>query len=108
AYERLAEQGYGYGPVFQGLKAVWQRGEEIFAEVALPEEAHLDAGRFGLHPALFDAALHAVLLTGEDETVLPFSWNGVVLFAAGASSVRVRIVRRGRDELVLEVADGSG
>ncbi|WP_374121291.1 hypothetical protein [Streptomyces sp. RS2] len=46
---------------------------------------------------------------GDDgATFLPFSWNGVVLFAAGASSVRVRIVRRGRDELVLEVADGSG
>ncbi|MFF0078080.1 type I polyketide synthase, partial [Streptomyces sp. NPDC005494] len=50
AYERLADQGYGYGPVFQGLKAVWTRGEEIFAEVALPDEAHEDAGRFGLHP----------------------------------------------------------
>ncbi|MFE5245640.1 type I polyketide synthase, partial [Streptomyces sp. NPDC056627] len=93
AYERLAEQGYGYGPVFQGLRAVWTRGEEIFAEVSLPDEAHEDAGRFGLHPALLDAALHSVLLTGEGETVLPFSWAGVSLFAAGASVVRVRIVR---------------
>ncbi|MFI6899602.1 polyketide synthase dehydratase domain-containing protein, partial [Streptomyces sp. NPDC050256] len=106
AYERLAEQGYGYGPVFQGLKAVWTRGEEIFAEVALPEEAGEDAARFGLHPALLDAALHSVLLTGEGETVLPFSWTGVSLFAAGASVVRVRIVRGGKGELGLEVADG--
>ncbi|MGW0786647.1 acyltransferase domain-containing protein, partial [Streptomyces sp. NPDC002913] len=99
AYERLAEQGYGYGPVFQGLKAVWTRGEEIFAEVSLPDEAHEDAGRFGLHPALLDAALHSVLLTGEGETVLPFSWAGVSLFAAGASVVRVRIVRGGKGQL---------
>ncbi|WUQ37397.1 type I polyketide synthase [Streptomyces sp. NBC_00234] len=108
AYERLADQGYGYGPVFQGLKAVWTRGEEIFAEVALPDEARDDAGRFGLHPALLDAALHSVLLTGEGETVLPFSWTGVSLFAAGASVVRVRIVRGGKGQLGLEVADGAG
>ncbi|WP_241839823.1 type I polyketide synthase, partial [Streptomyces sp. CB02058] len=108
AYERLAEQGYGYGPVFQGLRAVWTRGEEIFAEVSLPDEAHEDAGRFGLHPALLDAALHSVLLTGEGETVLPFSWAGVSLFAAGASVVRVRIVRGEKGLLALEVADGAG
>ncbi|NEA50146.1 polyketide synthase dehydratase domain-containing protein, partial [Streptomyces sp. SID10815] len=35
-YEQLAERGYGYGPVFQGLRAVWRRGDEVFAEVALP------------------------------------------------------------------------
>ncbi|WP_420710375.1 polyketide synthase dehydratase domain-containing protein, partial [Streptomyces sp. NRRL S-15] len=26
-YERLAATGYGYGPVFQGIRAVWRRGE---------------------------------------------------------------------------------
>ncbi|MGW4615963.1 acyltransferase domain-containing protein, partial [Rhodococcus triatomae] len=62
AYERLAEQGYGYGPVFQGLKAAWQRGEEIFAEVVLPEGAGADAERFGVHPALLDAAMHAAMV----------------------------------------------
>ena len=32
AYERLAARGYGYGPAFQGLTAMWRRGDEIFAE----------------------------------------------------------------------------
>ncbi|MGW0940571.1 type I polyketide synthase, partial [Streptomyces sp. NPDC002666] len=111
AYERLAEQGYGYGPVFQGLRSVWTRGEEIFAEVALPEEAGDDAARFGLHPALLDAALHAEMVaeaSHESAPHLPFSWTGVSLFAAGASVVRVRIVRGGKGELRLEVADGAG
>ncbi|MFI7367820.1 SDR family NAD(P)-dependent oxidoreductase [Streptomyces sp. NPDC050149] len=111
AYERLAEQGYGYGPVFQGLKAAWTRGEEIFAEVALPEEAGDDAARFGLHPALLDAALHAEMVAeaaDDGAPHLPFSWAGVSLFAAGASVVRVRIVRGGKGELGLEVADGAG
>ncbi|WP_257134493.1 acyltransferase domain-containing protein, partial [Streptomyces sp. st77] len=51
-YELLAGQGYGYGPVFQGLRSVWRRADEVFAEVVLPEGAQADAQRFGLHPAL--------------------------------------------------------
>ena len=27
AYERLAARGYEYGPAFQGLRAMWRRGE---------------------------------------------------------------------------------
>ncbi|WP_344866620.1 type I polyketide synthase, partial [Planomonospora alba] len=108
AYGRLAEQGYVYGPVFQGLKAVWRRDEEIFAEVALPEDTEADG--FGLHPALLDAALHADLLAGEEQedTLLPFAWNGVALHGTGASSLRVRIVPAGQDTLALDVFDGSG
>lgn len=62
AYELLAGRGYGYGPLFQGLRAAWTRGDEVFAEVALPDLAQLDAQRFGVHPALLDACLHAILL----------------------------------------------
>ena len=39
--------------------AAWRHGDEVYAEVALPAGA-LDADGFGLHPALLDAALHAV------------------------------------------------
>ena len=38
---------------------MWRRGDEIFAEVGLPDELRGQAGSFGLHPALLDAALHA-------------------------------------------------
>ncbi|WP_374121250.1 SDR family NAD(P)-dependent oxidoreductase [Streptomyces sp. RS2] len=114
AYERLAEQGYGYGPVFQGLKAVWQRGDEVFAEVALPEEVGADAEAFGLHPALLDAALHAVLLAGDDDrtgdekVVLPFSWNGVALHVGrGVTDIRVRLVQKD-NESSIEVTDAAG
>ena len=63
-YERLAEHGYGYGPAFRGLTALWSRGEELFAEVSLPEAAGGTAG-FGMHPALLDAALHAAVLANR-------------------------------------------
>ena len=37
AYQQLAERGYEYGPAFQGLQAMWRRGNEVFAEVAVPD-----------------------------------------------------------------------
>ena len=36
AYAQLAARGYRYGPAFQGLTAMWRRGDEVFAEVAVP------------------------------------------------------------------------
>ena len=97
-YEGLAAAGYGYGPAFRGLRAAWRRGEEVFAEVALPEEAAADGGSFGLHPALLDAALHAAgagrrcrRIRAVGEVRLPFAWTGVSLHAAGASALRVRL-----------------
>ncbi|POX69033.1 acyltransferase domain-containing protein, partial [Mycobacterium kansasii] len=109
AYERLAVRGYTYGPAFRGLRAMWQLGEAIFAEVSLPEHAGLDVGGFGIHPVVLDAALHAVGVAGaQDKTVLPFSWQGVSLHAAGASQVRVRLTPAGADAVSLELADTAG
>ncbi|MFJ9840208.1 SDR family NAD(P)-dependent oxidoreductase [Kitasatospora sp. NPDC101155] len=109
-YEALAAQGYGYGPAFQGLKAAWRHGGEVFAEVELPTELVADAAEFGLHPALLDAALHAADLGAEPraEVLVPFAWTGVSLHAAGAASVRVRISHPGKDTLALEFADATG
>ncbi|KZS62298.1 type I polyketide synthase [Mycobacterium ostraviense] len=109
AYEWLAARGYTYGPAFRGLRAMWQLGEEIFAEVSLPEHAGLEVGGFGIHPVLLDAALHAVgVAGGQDRTVLPFSWQGLSLHAAGASRVRVRLAPAGADSVSLELADAAG
>ncbi|MCZ1006275.1 polyketide synthase dehydratase domain-containing protein [Streptomyces lydicus] len=38
-YEALAAAGYAYGPAFRGLHAAWRHGDEVYAEVALPESA---------------------------------------------------------------------
>ncbi|MEV4012436.1 SDR family NAD(P)-dependent oxidoreductase, partial [Nonomuraea angiospora] len=108
AYDLLLDMGYEYGPVFQGLQAAWSRDRDVFAEVALPEQAHADAARSGLHPALLDAAMHAQLIAGDGQTVLPFSWGGARLHAAGASSVRVRISRIRDTSIALTIADADG
>ncbi|MGV2922434.1 acyltransferase domain-containing protein, partial [Streptomyces alfalfae] len=69
-YTGLAELGLEYGPVFQGLRAAWRKGEEVFAEVELPEGVKAEG--FGLHPALLDAALHAIGLADGEAEGLPF------------------------------------
>ncbi|MFF1799421.1 polyketide synthase dehydratase domain-containing protein, partial [Kitasatospora sp. NPDC058263] len=60
-YADLGRHGYQHGPAFRGLRGLWQRGAETFAEIAVDEESREEAGRFGLHPALLDAALHPAL-----------------------------------------------
>ncbi|TDD94229.1 type I polyketide synthase, partial [Actinomadura rubrisoli] len=110
AYELLADHGYGYGPVFQGLRALWRRGADLFAEAALPDGA--DPAGYRLHPALLDAALHPAVLAplrdGSTETALPFSWSGVRLLATGATELRIALTATGRGGYALDVADGTG
>ena len=108
-YDDLTGRGYGYGPAFRGLRAVWRRDAEIFAEVEVPQDAGVTIGGFGIHPAVLDAALHALGVVDEQaQTVLPFSWQGVCLHAAGASRVRVRLAPMGTGAISVELADPSG
>ncbi|MEU9480195.1 type I polyketide synthase [Streptomyces sp. NPDC048191] len=109
AYPDLAARGLEYGPAFQGLRAAWRCGADVLAEVALPDEQVGRAGEFGLHPALLDAALHALALTDDTGTArLPFSWAGVRLHAAGASAVRVRLTPTGDGTVALDLFDAVG
>ncbi|MEU0532540.1 type I polyketide synthase [Amycolatopsis tolypomycina] len=107
-YDELAAQGFDYGPVFAGLRRVWQAGDRLAAEVALPEDT--DASAFGLHPALLDAALHTIGLAGptEDKPVLPFAWSGVTLHAAGAAELRVVISSDVENTVSLTATDAAG
>ena len=109
-YERLAGWGYEFGPAFRGLRALWRRGDEVFAEVAVPEGVdEVQVGGFGVPPMLLDAALQAgVLATGGAVMVLPFLWQGVSLHAAGASAARVRIAPAGAGGVSVDLADGCG
>ncbi|MFE2678430.1 type I polyketide synthase, partial [Streptomyces hygroscopicus] len=113
-YDGFAALGLGYGPVFQGLRAAWRRGDEVFAEVALDEERQGEARAYGLHPALLDAALHTVALGGffpaeeAGRARLPFSWDAVRLHAVGATALRVRVSPAGQGAVALEIGDETG
>ncbi|MFE4062049.1 beta-ketoacyl synthase N-terminal-like domain-containing protein, partial [Streptomyces sp. NPDC059096] len=105
-YDRLAEAGFSYGPAFRGLRAAWRQGEVLFAEIALDDET--DGDSFGLHPALFDAALHAFAIHADGRGGVPFSWEGVSLHASGATALRARLTRDADGTMNLELADPAG
>ncbi|MYX08377.1 SDR family NAD(P)-dependent oxidoreductase, partial [Streptomyces sp. SID8375] len=110
-YAELVAAGFGYGPVFQGVRAAWRRGGEVFVEVALPEDAAEEAGEFGLHPALLDAVLQTFGLSeelGTDGPGLPFAWAGVRLHAVGAASLRARLTPTGDGGIRILAADDTG
>ncbi|MFJ9151062.1 type I polyketide synthase [Streptomyces sp. NPDC102270] len=56
------------------------------SEAALPESALGDVPRYGIHPALLDAAVRTALPANTRVT----RWTGVRLLASGASALRVR------------------
>ncbi|NUU26385.1 MAG: SDR family NAD(P)-dependent oxidoreductase, partial [Streptomycetaceae bacterium] len=113
--DRLAERGYAYGPVFQGLTEAWRDADGThYATVSLPDPA--DPAGHTVHPALLDAALHplalaAVSASGADpaELRLPFVWSGVETYATGASTLRVRLAPGGSpDAWTIDAWDPAG
>uniref|UniRef100_UPI0004778A2A type I polyketide synthase n=2 Tax=Salinispora arenicola TaxID=168697 RepID=UPI0004778A2A len=109
-YPDLTDRGYAHGPALQALGALWQRGEEVFAEVVLSDDTDT-AGSFGVHPALLDAALQPMLRrAGDDqgEPWLPLDWARLTLHRFGAAALRVRLVPGAAGTVSLEAADGTG
>ncbi|MCM3924001.1 acyltransferase domain-containing protein, partial [Frankia sp. AiPs1] len=112
-YADLAGSGYQYGPTFQGLTCLWRLPDPavLAAELTLPASAHPDLGRYGLHPALLEAALHAQRLfegTAPAGFSLPSRWQGVSLLAVGAATLRVLLRRRDDGAVRLAAADPTG
>ncbi|MFE6667506.1 type I polyketide synthase [Streptomyces sp. NPDC057697] len=124
-YERLAVDGLRYGPAFRGMRAAWRLGAELYADVELPVAARpahraADGPGFVLHPALLDAALHAVALdslvangsgaagpAGEGLR-LPFAFSGVRVHTAGVRQLRVRVAPGPDGRAEVELTDESG
>ncbi len=113
-YEALADAGLEYGPAFRGLRAVWRRDGELFAEVSLAQEQRATAGLFGMHPGLLDAAVQAGVLDsdgGDREragAMLAFSWSGVALHRVGAADLRVRLTRSAAGAVSMLAVEENG
>ncbi|NKI45369.1 AMP-binding protein [Streptomyces physcomitrii] len=103
-------RGLGGERSVRGLRGVWRRGEELFAEVTLPDWT--DRAGFGLHPALLEAALAAAGARrtdpSSDSPMTPVSWREVALHAVGAGVLRVRLTPREDGSWALAAADGAG
>ncbi|MFF4601822.1 SDR family NAD(P)-dependent oxidoreductase [Streptomyces sp. NPDC001339] len=113
-YARLAKLGYEYGPAFQGLSGLWQRGDELYAEVELPGHLHDRAAEFAVHPALLDAAIQPLVVRtsvgdeAEELLRLPFDWQGAAFWNRDAvTRLRVRLIP-GRDSTAIALADQHG
>jgi acyl transferase domain-containing protein/NADP-dependent 3-hydroxy acid dehydrogenase YdfG/acyl carrier protein len=86
------------GPV----RSVWRDGNDLLAELALPEDTSTESSVFGLHPTLSAALLDVIALAGgfgdnnwpsadADEVLLPAAWTGMNIHSPGASALRVRV-----------------
>ncbi|WP_203778263.1 type I polyketide synthase, partial [Paractinoplanes deccanensis] len=104
SYGELAGAGMEYGPAFQGLRALWRRGDELFAEITAPAGAE----SWTVHPALLDACLHGWIQAGPGRGRLPFSWSGVRVATPGATGLRVRLAPAGPDMLSVTAEDPGG
>jgi acyl transferase domain-containing protein/acyl carrier protein len=107
-YERLAVLGHHYGPALRRVVAAWQRGEELYAEIALDDEP----APARLHPVLLDAALNASRLVACDPALtVPAGIAGLRMFATGTtgspSAIRVRI-RPAATGYTVDVSDAGG
>ncbi len=60
-YARFARAGHHYGPLFQSIRKMWAKDEEVWAEVALDPTLADDAARYYLHPTLLDGVFQTVL-----------------------------------------------
>ncbi|MCM6778879.1 SDR family NAD(P)-dependent oxidoreductase [Nocardia sp. CDC159] len=108
-YDLLADRGFGYGPLFQGVRAVWRRGAELFAEVSSPTAPP----GYLVHPGILDAAFHPALLSpgpdaAADGVVLPFAWTRVRLRGGATRTLRVRLHRVDAQTVAMTGADTSG
>ena len=90
AYEGFASIGLDYGPAFRGLQSLWRGTNEALAEVSLPEGIE-GAERYGIHPALLDAAFQSLLgAVGSDAGAVSALCDG----QGDASTPRARRRRR--------------
>ncbi|WP_406174367.1 type I polyketide synthase [Streptomyces sp. NBC_00996] len=90
------------GPVTPSTSGgAWPTGSPA-ADVAL-DKAVGDADRYGLHPALLDAAICTALPAGMIAT----RWSGVALLASGAAAVGVRAARDTTGVTRLELVDAA-
>lgn len=94
-YEMFAAAGLRYMSAFRAVRRAWRSDDgAVVAELALDERTAAEVDRYGMHPALFDAALHSLVLaeaaTLRGELFLPVAFRDVRFGASGAASARVR------------------
>ncbi|MET3805444.1 acyl transferase domain-containing protein/acyl carrier protein [Nakamurella sp. UYEF19] len=112
-YDRLALTGLNYGPAFANLVAAWRTSDGgVVAEVELDDSISVDG--HSVHPALLDAALHALPLldpadqpAGSTPTV-PFSFGDVSVAGGRHRAARVVATQLPGGSCAVKLFDANG
>jgi len=119
-YELLEQMNFTYGPMFQGLKEVWIRNNEVLAEIFMPEELGVQDMDNILHPVILDAAFQSLLANqfdelrdkGQVDIKLPDTIDSVIVYGKASGKLQVRsIVRESNKEYIagdIEIYDEQG
>lgn len=116
-YARFEALGLRYGPTMQGIAELRSDGHEVIARLRLPGAS--DA-RFGLHPAMMDAAMQCTvcLLAGLDgevgAAVMPFAFDDMMIHGDTTDDMWVWVRRApgapiaGMPSLDIDLLDDQG
>ncbi|MGW6725666.1 type I polyketide synthase [Nocardia sp. NPDC055029] len=108
-YRALRDRGYDYGAAFQNLTAAWSKDGTLYVEVHLAQHQAAHTEGFAVHPALVDSILHALLLTGaEQSTILPYSIGSARILPRRTDDLRATISPAGQDRHHVRVTDPDG
>ena len=98
---RLRRRGWTMARVPEACKSLWRGPSEAIAEVTLAEEVE-GAERYGIHPALLDAAFQSLYGIARMAPLhLPFAMEKVTVHASGATAAAATCAARE------EEADGA-
>ncbi len=116
-YARFEALGLRYGPTMQGISDLRSDGDEVIARLQLPGAAD---PRFGLHPAMMDAAMQCTicLLAGLDgeggAAVMPFAFDDMIVHGGTTDDMWVWVRRApgapiaGMPSLDIDLLDDQG
>ncbi len=60
-YQSFAEQGFEYGPCFQGIRRLWKGNGEAMAEIQAPAQVAAEIDQYQLHPVILDACFQVLI-----------------------------------------------
>jgi acyl transferase domain-containing protein/surfactin synthase thioesterase subunit/NAD(P)-dependent dehydrogenase (short-subunit alcohol dehydrogenase family) len=116
-YETIRTSGLHYDERFRCIQQLWHHGHDILARLKLPRELEKEAGRYAIHPALFDACLHVLFADvhfhgDPDRVFLPYRIDRVRIYRRPTQNVwsHVRVTRNDEQYLCSDtlILDESG
>lgn len=95
-YQQLADTGLELGDQFQVVQSLAADATGVFLNLRLDASLTADAAYYWLHPTLWTAAMHGVVLLGDDTPTYCQRIQSIRLSARRPESLRITIRPQGR------------